>query len=500
MEQKNVFSYEKTVNLLVLIISWIMFVILSVGFIVEYVKGNRELGFVISILIIGLISLVTSMFLYVRNSQHKGIRYITFFGFFILYVIAMLTATTQVTFVFVFPLAALFCIYLDRMFIAIVGIMVCLLNAYYVINKVMIANQLGISEEVSSELSTSLLIHVFTILLFIATLYAIVYVFNRLKRAMDHRIAESNEARLEQKSLHDALLKAAKIVGDHSQEVYDIVSKQHRTSQAVYIAIQEINQGATNNAESLQQQSEFIHMIQQQVIETSALADRLNEEAGHTEHTAASGMGVIRHLQQITAEADAHTMQVSELIHHVNGKTMQIQDITDTISSVANQTKILSLNASIEAARAGEAGKGFSVVASEVRKLAEHTQELSALINEITEALTLESVQSVQAMEKLTAITKEQSHMVHESGEMFDLITEHIDQVKQGISNVYHNVTAIQETSTEVMGAITTISAVSEQTMANSEEANAIIEQHVHESERASKLAKELLHTAQEMK
>lgn len=500
MEERNTFSYEKTVNLLVLIVSWIMFVIVSAGFIAEYVKGNRGFQYTVSILCMGLIPMAISMLLYMRKREHKAIRYTAFSGFFIMYVVIMLTSTTQVTFVFVFPLAALFCIYLDRVFITIVGILVCLLNAYYVIHKIMTTNKMGMSEQAYSEISTSLLIHVLSILLFITTLYAVVNVFKRIKREMEHKISESNNARLEQKTLHDELMKVAKLLGHHSQEVYDIVSRQYETSQSVYIANQEINQGAIKNAESLQQQNEFIHMIQQQVIETTELSDRLNEEAVQTEQTATTGIGVIGHLKQISAQADMNTIQVSELIQHLNGQTEKIKEITDTISNVANQTKILSLNASIEASRAGEAGRGFSVVAAEVRELAERTQELSASINEITEALTVESMQSVQAMEKLNDINKEQSQMVHKSGEMFDLITEHIHHVKQGIGHVYHNITAIQENSAEVMGAITNISAVSQQTMANSEEANAIIKQHVYESERASELAKELLQTAQEIK
>ncbi|MHA0858470.1 methyl-accepting chemotaxis protein [Paenibacillus sp. CMAA1364] len=416
------FKYEKVANAAVIMVSWIMFVVISAGYIGEYIKDIRSLEYVATVLGGGFISIVIGSVIARHVSLSKYTRYFTFGGFFFMYAATLMTTQLDTSFTFVFPLATLFCIYLDRWFISITSVLITVLNGVYVVRKWSAVDKLAMGEAAYDKFTISMMLHIFVLLIFIASLYAVVYIFRRMKLVMDHKIEESNHARIIEHNLHMELMTIADALGVNSQEVYDIVLEQYQSSQSVSMAIQEISQGAQHNADSIQEQTTVVQSTQNQVEVTSTISIQMLEEADVTERRATNGLVLIEQLKGKSSEAEINTVNVAAIIHSLNMKSEQIQALTKNISSIANQTNILSLNASIEAAQAGDAGKGFNVVAQEVRKLAEQTQTLSSSIQEITSSLTRDSLHSVQAMEKLKEINDEQSSLVQESGLMFDSI------------------------------------------------------------------------------
>lgn len=493
------FNYEKTVNLIVSIMSWFMVLILSAGFLIEYSKGNRTLEFVISILSVGFISAIMGSISFIKNPTNRILRYISFIGFFIMYVFSLMTATTSVTFTFVFPLAALFCMYLDRWFMTIICSLIVILNGAYVINRFRTTDKLIIGEVAYSEFLTTMLIHVFVVILFLNSLLAVVYIFNRMKNTMDLKMKEVAHARLIEQMLNQKMQETGTILEGNSRKVYEIVQEQHHSSQSVFSAIQEINQGANQNAISIQEQTDFVQSIQLKVKQTSELSNLMEQEADLTVQNAADGLELIDRLQDKSVEVEENTVIASDLIHSLHKQTVLIQEICQNISSIAHRTNILSLNASIEAARAGDVGKGFNIVAQEVRKLAEQTMTLSTNIEQITSDLATSSLDSVQAMEKLQVINVDQSSLAKESGMMFHTINQHLHSVKEQIFSVHFNIKDILDANFKMNEAISNISAVSEETLANTEEATAIMESHARGAERTEELVEELLHTSADL-
>lgn len=499
LKQGNEFQYLRAVNFIVTAVSWVMVFILSAGFIIEYLRGARSLTFIIPVLLIGFLSVSASTVLFRLRPQHHYIRYIAFIGFFAMYVPTLLSATTDVTFSFIFPLAALFCVYIDRWFISLVCFLILLLNGYYVWNRFQATDQAVVGEQAYSQFTTAMLIHTFVILLFLFSALAIVYVFSRLKKAMDDKMWEVNQARTAELKLHEELVAIAKVLDVNSREVYSIVTKQYDSSQSVLMAIQEINLGSVNNMETIQEQTASVLSIQGQVEETAALSSQMEQEAQYTEEIAHKGLCMIEQLAAKSSQAEVNSIEVSGLIGQVNRKVTQIQEISKHIFSIAGQTNILSLNASIEAVRAGEVGRGFNVVAQEVRKLAEQTKALSSSIEEITDSLSEDSMKSVDQVEQLRSMSSEQRTLVQQSGELFHAISENVSSVKQRISSVNHNITEIVHSNTKMSGAIRNISAVSEQTLGRTQDTNHTIEQHARDARRAQELAEILLSTSNQM-
>jgi methyl-accepting chemotaxis protein len=103
---------------------------------------------------------------------------------------------------------------------------------------------------------------------------------------------------------------------------------------------------------------------------------------------------------------------------------MEITGIVATIAKISDQTNMLALNAAIEAARAGEHGRGFSVVADQVRQLAERTAGATQEIESLVRLIQGETNESVEAIEQQTSVVEEESRIVSQAGEALIRIQE----------------------------------------------------------------------------
>ena len=153
-------------------------------------------------------------------------------------------------------------------------------------------------------------------------------------------------------------------------------------------------------------------------------ACRAAEAAKRTESSALEGSEAVQNVISGMESLRSNVQAGAKKMKNLGDRSMEITSIVETISRISEQTNMLALNAAIEAARAGEHGRGFSVVAEEVRKLAERTAGATQEIGKLVKAIHLETNETVQAIEQQTQVVEQESQVVGQAGESLAKIRE----------------------------------------------------------------------------
>ena len=161
----------------------------------------------------------------------------------------------------------------------------------------------------------------------------------------------------------------------------------------------------------------------------------------------------------------------AQVVKKLGENSKQIGQIVESISAIADQTNLLALNAAIEAARAGEAGRGFSVVAEEVRKLAEQSQLSAEEIKERIAVIQGDTADAVVAMEAGTNEVALGTQAIREVGEQFQDITARVASIKSEMVEINDEV---QKVSKGMQGIVTAMDTIDEVSRSTSEETQTI--------------------------
>lgn len=242
-------------------------------------------------------------------------------------------------------------------------------------------------------------------------------------------------------------------------------------------AMGEISQGSVKTAESSQQGSDDIYELAENLNKIIESTEGLSIVYKNTEVLTSSGIDMVKVLAEKSSKTKDSTIQVGELIEDMKNRTEQINRISDTISQVTEQTNLLSLNASIEAARAGEAGRGFSVVADEIRKLAEQSKQSTVEIKHIIDEIKTSASNAYLAMNDTNITVDEQQGAVGEAQKIFNDISESIIILEEKISRIKEDSLSINNKKDRVVEQIENISSISKETAAATEEVSASAEE-----------------------
>lgn len=159
--------------------------------------------------------------------------------------------------------------------------------------------------------------------------------------------------------------------------------------------------------------------------ETKAMLDARNDVDKSLNQLDASNQDVMTEVENIQKQTQQNNESVEKIIAAVS-----------YISDIADQTNLLSLNASIEAARAGETGKGFAVVAEEIGKLANQSNEASTEISELVNLLSYNSSQTMDIMDSVQDAMNGQTKKLVETANIFKQLQEHVSHVADGVDDI----------------------------------------------------------------
>ena len=288
-------------------------------------------------------------------------------------------------------------------------------------------------------------------------------------------------------------------VDNLSQKVIDnsiLVNKSSEQSKISSRQISEVmNQvaiGASDQAENLADGIGSINILADDINKVEEDMKFVAETANGTKELSQNSLNVVEALNEKASQTSCASDQVIKNINNLSKDMEQIVKITKTISTIADQTNLLSLNASIEAAKAGEAGRGFSVVANEVKKLADQSKESSREIKFIIDDILQKTNDTTKVADNANKFMEEQMNIVKETDSSLKSIYKSMESLMERVDNVSQSIKSALDSKENVLESIENISAISEETASIAEEVSATTQEQVASSEELSKLSKNL--------
>lgn len=269
----------------------------------------------------------------------------------------------------------------------------------------------------------------------------------------------------------------SKNVTEVANELDLTCSQASTTSEELGKNVSEIAEGAASQAENTANCLQCLEILGSHVQTNNTKVNELTISSSRVNDYVNDGQLVLKELIHKIEEGNQATQAVYESIQITNQSADQISSISNMIASIAEQTNLLALNASIEAARAGEFGRGFSVVAEEIRQLAEQSAESTRQIDEQISLLQSQASNSVSTTERVKQILEEQSDSVEATETKYASITSEMSSTIAIIEELETSSKSMNQQKNTAMEHIHNLSAISEENAAAAQEASACIEE-----------------------
>ena len=269
-----------------------------------------------------------------------------------------------------------------------------------------------------------------------------------LRDAMQRTILEINQN-------VQKLLEASSLLGTAAGNTNGTMNK-------VRSAVNRIVENSAEQAENSKSTSEHMRLMGENITETSAEVEALNSNAEFMHQSSEKAAETLSNLQHINSEVERIIGEVQEQTNRTNDSVQQIHKATAFITSIAEETDLLSLNASIEAARSGESGRGFAVVAEQIKKLSEQSNQSSSEIEETAMMLSEDSQKAVEIMQKMQEIIVSQSESMQDTQKVVEEVVAQIANSMQSIQQIKETTEHLANVRNEVLQAVETLSNIAQ--------------------------------------
>lgn len=282
--------------------------------------------------------------------------------------------------------------------------------------------------------------------------------------------------------VQNALTTAIREVRRQSEQLYhssgmmsEQISETSEVIEQVSTAVHEIAEGAGSQAQDTQAATEEVVKMGEAIAKTNLQVERLYDSTNRMKESGDYAVKTLQELGSISEKAQKSIDAIYEQTNTTNESALKIHEATALITSIAEETNLLSLNASIEAARAGEQGRGFAVVAGQIQKLAEQSNASAKRIEEIVNRLIEESGIAVNTMDEVKKIMQQQAANITQTQQAVSQVQEQIGETMQGAGVIAESAGNIDKTRNTVIELVQNLSAIAEENAANTEETSASV-------------------------
>ncbi len=445
----------KSMNKTAMVGIYIMNVILAAAYFVEVIKGSRDIVSYAIIAACCVLPCVISFIIYKANPASKAIRYACGGGFALFYGYSMLTTSTKLAFVYVIVIFVMLVVYMDTKFLLMLGV-------YSVIVNVLVI----VIDAVNGKLKDTAITE--TEIIVACLLLTTVFMILALKKINMINKANIEKADIQKEQSEELLDKTLEVAGYMISSIESAVTEVESLNVAIgetQNAMEELNANTNEAVCAIDEQKQSTEKINGHIKLVENSVDSIVVEVNNTEENIKSSDVVMKGLLEQVKTSENSGNLVVEKMNTLKTCAEQMQSIMGLISSIANQTGMLALNASIEAARAGEAGRGFAVVASEISNLSSQTNQATSDINGLIESIAASVSEVSGSMEMLLESNKKQNDYINDTASNFEKIHNSTEEIVSQVAQLKKLVDQVTEENKRVEENIESVAQVTDKVM-----------------------------------
>ncbi len=297
----------------------------------------------------------------------------------------------------------------------------------------------------------------------------------------------------------NTLAGAAESLRSAAEHQHENTNEAASNSRQVSEGVEQVAEGAQEQATSIEDAQNLVHNMTEEIAGNLEQLQRTDELATTTRQQAGEGASAVDQVNTAVGQLSSTAEETNSTMDELKESSEEIGRITEMISEISNQTNLLALNAAIEAVRAGEAGKGFTVLAEEIRSLAERAEQATAEIATITDSMQESINSAVEGTDQSIEAIAHTAESTSSADELIASMSQAADQTKEATRTLQDSFEKLNEDMEKVTSSMQSVSSVVEENTASTEEMAAGSQEVAAAMDQISEVADDTSNNASEL-